>query len=1142
MDDARTPTTTGTELLDTLEQVLVAQFGLRSAVEHAHALLADETLERARARVDQARGERSDAIARGATLEAIGAAGAREQAAEQIVAQIQAWRGREQSREQLAVEVFCGARGLGMAADPRWRPGLELLGPGEPAPLYLRAPKLRIAGHFEPDVDLLIHDGSLGTLAMIQVLEPGTAEAIREQVSRYVDRATYLRHLLLTARDEHGSEDRQIVSIELVLVHRAEPPAEHSAGAEDRGDLLYEVGQILRDLALETNCLHAIGINVLTADLRGFSRAGLRRAFAWLLHDARRWFAELERGRVEARGPGPSAAQFGRLRAIELDEYRLPGQRTLELDADTRLHLLHGHNGSGKSSLVEALELMLTGSIERLSGIEDYEHVLRNRWAETPAQIALHGSEPGAAPLRFQLDGASRPPVPLAPGSRAASFRLDQTVMDRLARASDIDRAAELLAAFFADEAEIRERWQAAVAAAEATLARLPKRVTAWLEGSRGERQDLHEVVVEQLAELANHRLGPALFDALLPLPRADLRPLHAQLPALAELDQRLEREGYIGVDDRLIEGLEAGFAALASELDARVATVEAVLRTLDRVGRWWQEGEVEGFTSEADYAAALDEWLELSALVELAEQQQRVLAILQGARGDGWDDRRLGEAGSAGALLRQLAGAPPSLREDLERACEQWAAGRDRLARALRTSGAGEAATKPVASTRVRLANHEVTELDRFGRWWAPSESGLGLGQRIRAAIEGGEARSFAGADIGAQAWVTPIHEGATRMLAPLQRLRQAWRATKRELLVEAPAPELEEAAVKEAEAEEAEEAAAQEVDAIELEIDRFAPTRSSASSRLQAQLLAPQPAAARPKSASGSSVSRGPVSVPLSRSIPLSIPALDGGSAPPPSSAPVPRRRPAAAPSPAVPAIPTPAIPTLEIGLAGIVDRLRQVYAVSLAASQVGAKVHESFVARLAARDERALGLVDALNELMALFTPARWAYEDIVLRYEEDGEVSRLQFETGDIREPDGHSGPPIRARADLRLNTAQLNAFTLALFLLCAPRVNNPIGLLVLDDPLQNMDELTVTTLARGLAKLLRVMPKRWSLMMLFHGEGDLARFHDEVECGVYFLPWLSPTIRGQAIDIGCRREDSRLGLTIQAIEELVALRP
>lgn len=215
-------------------------------------------------------------------------------------------------------------------------------------------------------------------------------------------------------------------------------------------------------------------------------------------------------------------------------------------------------------------------------------------------------------------------------------------------------------------------------------------------------------------------------------------------------------------------------------------------------------------------------------------------------------------------------------------------------------------------------------------------------------------------------------------------------------------------------------------------------------------------------------------------------------------------------------------------------MLEHLQRAHAASLAAQQVGSEVRQSFIAKLAANDEGAMGLVDALNELMALFTPARWAYEDVQLRYEE-GDAPRLQFETGS-------AGSKTRSRADLRLNTAQLNAFVLALFLLCAPRVSNPLGLLVLDDPLQNMDELTVTTLARGLAKLLRVLPRRWTLLMLFHGEGDLARFHDEVECGVYLLPWLSPTQRGSSIRIESRPQTSRLGLPMQRLLGFVTLRP
>jgi hypothetical protein len=72
--------------------------------------------------------------------------------------------------------------------------------------------------------------------------------------------------------------------------------------------------------------------------------------------------------------------------------------------------------------------------------------------------------------------------------------------------------------------------------------------------------------------------------------------------------------------------------------------------------------------------------------------------------------------------------------------------------------------------------------------------------------------------------------------------------------------------------------------------------------------------------------------------------------------------------------------------------------------------------------------------------------------------------------------------------------------------------------------------------------MRVLPRRWTLMMLFHGEGDLARFHDEVECAVYLLPWLSPTQRGSAIEITCRPQTSRLGLHMQSLLGFIRLRP
>ncbi len=164
-------------------------------------------------------------------------------------------------------------------------------------------------------------------------------------------------------------------------------------------------------------------------------------------------------------------------------------------------------------------------------------------------------------------------------------------------------------------------------------------------------------------------------------------------------------------------------------------------------------------------------------------------------------------------------------------------------------------------------------------------------------------------------------------------------------------------------------------------------------------------------------------------------------------------------------------------------------------------GQLVSQSFLGQLSpdvTADGSAQGLIAAINELLVLFTPARWAYQDIGLEAVPDSHGQRsLRLVT------------PDRADADLRFNTAELNVFTVALFLLCARRAPNSLKLLVLDDPLQNMDELTVTYVARGLAEVIRLWDADWQLMLLFHGEADLERFGAEVAGSVYLLPWLSP---------------------------------
>ena len=192
---------------------------------------------------------------------------------------------------------------------------------------------------------------------------------------------------------------------------------------------------------------------------------------------------------------------------------------------------------------------------------------------------------------------------------------------------------------------------------------------------------------------------------------------------------------------------------------------------------------------------------------------------------------------------------------------------------------------------------------------------------------------------------------------------------------------------------------------------------------------------------------------------------------------------------------------------------DEARETHAARLAA---GRDLTVHFVDKLRP-DDGATGefdgsLIAALNELIALFTPARWAYADIRLPPKFGEGKLGLPITLGDV---------DSAVRAELHLNTAELNLFTLALFLLCVGRVPKPLNLLVFDDPLQNMDELTSTALARGFAKIVRLwthLGRGEELLLLFHGYEDLNRFRSEVAAATYRLPWLSPSPAPTAISV------------------------
>lgn len=205
--------------------------------------------------------------------------------------------------------------------------------------------------------------------------------------------------------------------------------------------------------------------------------------------------------------------------------------------------------------------------------------------------------------------------------------------------------------------------------------------------------------------------------------------------------------------------------------------------------------------------------------------------------------------------------------------------------------------------------------------------------------------------------------------------------------------------------------------------------------------------------------------------------------------------------------------------------------------AALVAGRQISERFIDRLRPRRGKSEfdgSLIAAVNELMALFTPARWSYEDIDLPTTSgDGKVG-LNLTLGTGEQP---------MRAELHLNTAELNLFTVALFMLCATRVRKPLNLLLFDDPLQNMDELTSTSLARGLTKVVRLwaeLGRTERLLLLFHGNEDIERFSKEIAAAVYRLPWLSPSAHSKTDPIVATNHIGKID--VQHINHLFDKRP
>lgn len=850
---------------------------------------------------------------------------------------------------------------------------------------------LRIAEHFDLEAGLLIQTKALGVFGLVHFI--GHDEGVDLAVRRHVDQATYLRHLFLTDRD---LGKRQAMTVELVLV-----------APQGRG-ILHKIGRSLDKIADGTDFLHAIGVNVLPhrGGEASFAPTDVRRAFCWLLLDVQAWY-DSSHAKPDQEEDRPSESEARLVEKIELEHYRLPGRRALTLDPTPglRFHLLHGRNGCGKSTFAEALELAVTLRIERLDGWSpgEYHEVVRYQGSresgsgDDPARVILHFRD-SLPSLEIDTENLGDPPDE-AP--EAVSFRLDQKVMDHLTRPGEeghAKRSEIFLRGFFPEERKKFEEYDRAQAKARKAFEALPPGVRSRFDQDSADERA--RALVEDLAWMDGDTPPTAeqLADGL-PISREAVNALE---PATGWTVEKL-REAPDRLEARLGQ-LDDALSEMLPKSRPRLEALRLVGPTLERLGDWVPD---RGGVKADEFPKHLDRWLEMSALVDLAERHEIIVESLDRAERRDW---KLSWDGAVG-----LFAARPSEREKiiLRNQKKTWIEERDESFQAVMSlvEKATETPTATAGETRAErlLTTAEIEALDLLGPLLHPGEDNAGaFGKAIDKAARSSEHQPFGDLVIGRKGWRDELGDRLAALLAAFE------------------------------------------------ELDKLERREGSAALRHAA-------------------------------------------------------------------------------GRLGLLREALESHQTLEARSE---EIEATFLRKITPTDgsetSEASYLNEALNELIALFTPARWAYDDIALSHHADGESSqRVAVSTAN-----GDGVSPI-----LRFNTAELNIFAVALFLLCAVRVKNEHRLLVLDDPLQNMDEMTVTTLARGLARLVRLLPENWQLLLLFHGEDDLERFRREMPAAVYSLGWLGlGKVSKKPESITADKTRSRLTAEIRDIAPLLSEGP
>lgn len=908
-----------------------------------------------------------------------------------------------------------------------------------PVAKLVEAPDHQLTVTFLSELEIETHglliDERLGTLALIWLC--GNREKdVEEGIQQKIYDAIHVRQVLcdeVKRRTPH--HPLTTYSVELVLVIEAEPPDKNVAS-----ETLPRITEQLREIMARSGFLHAIGVSVLHVDPAydggedgyAIDPSELRRAFPWLLTDVRKWLREASPVGSETR------TEAFELQSIELRDFRVAGSRKWDPTRSSknariskaserqRLHLIHGANGSGKSSFTEAIELALTDRIARLERSEHssdkrpkYVDVLTNRQrrakdrksiaAEISLMVKNGDPDSGAIEmvcrvgntnpeLKSSVDVRDKPELATEYWERlrgtrkeqrfqnAGAFRLDQVFSDRIVDSSSADRAELFLNAFFPDGGERLEVQKRLRDEFEKAWNEVP--VKARFELRKDGRNPSPEHAIEKLTDLVTDSTPASRFVRWSGL-EGDLAGLVPDsLPALkahwsADLGKQLAGKLSESRRDNLLTQLDDSFAA--TELDARSlqSAIEMALPLLRSLDQWEaRSGAVDGTIEE--FADCLNDWLEKHADWDLAEKSRQLVATKVRLTADGGNGDAEGLSQVADESDSESGETLQSRLDVLSESARRLDTQREEAHRRVLDFRLADDSGETSSTDRPHLSTSALEALDRV----ATTRDSDSFSAIVHRAVQSREPEDFLvnlsdsdliSAQIGRPGGLKPLIDSVERQLSDVQKLLKT----------------------------------------LEKRKTAFA-------------------------------------------QIPLKL------------------------------------------------KRLRET---AEACQQEGSQLIGELKRSLEGP------LQHALNELLALMTPARWAYHDVISKSDFDKRSNEWNLSVQ--RPGNNRNGDETESDDDgnlgfaLFLNTAELNSFALALFLLCAPKLDNPLRLLVLDDPFQNMDELTISTISRAIGRLMRLWQnvagglELWNLLVLVHGEGTMSRIRNEVACSAAYLPWLQP---------------------------------